>query len=133
MERKPHELEVKQVLLSRLSEITLSSSDEASVILSRRKTKITIRKNYDTKKFRFLPGQFIQVIYGCSRHPKNEIMLCVGIGKGCPDDKERDELWFLGEEDEGITHFCASDSEDFNKWEEEGELIFLGPDPDVMN
>ena len=126
MQRKPNEQEIKQSLLSKLSEITLNSERDVSVVLAKdAKTKISVSKNYDIKKFRFVSGQFVQMIYGCSCHPLNEILLCVGVGKGCPDDVGRDELWFLAEGDKGITHFCGADALTFHKKEEKEELMLL--------
>jgi len=133
MQKKANELEIKQSLLSKLSKITTCEDDKESIILGADETTVIVRKKYDKEKFRFLPGQFIQVIYGCSCDQRNEIALCVGVGKGCSKDKERDELWFLFEENGGISHFCGARVEEFNRWEKEGELILLEPEPDVMN
>jgi hypothetical protein len=132
MERKSNENTIKKVLLKKLLEITVSSDSDGmmtSVLLANNtdKTEITVSRDYSIEKFRFQPGQFIQIEYGCSCHRRDDIALCVGVGKGCPDNEEIENLWFLMEEDEGISHFCGAGVKEFNKWEEEGSLILLEP------
>ena len=126
MERKANELEIKQGLLSQWLKITLSSNNETSVLLANDgKTEITISSNYDLEKFRFQSGQFIQMEYGCCCHPQNKIGVCVGVGKGCPKNKEAEDLWLLIEEGIGIMHFCGSDKSAFDEAEKNGDLILL--------
>jgi len=121
-----NELEIKQGLLSQLSKITLLPNGDTSVLLANdKKTEITVSKIYDLEKFRLKPGQFIQMEYGCSCHPQNKIGICVGVGKGCPKDKEADELWLLMEENDGIIHFCGCNKLVFDEAEQNGDLILL--------
>jgi hypothetical protein len=121
MERKPNELEIRRALLSRLLEITMTDSDEETIVESNNGTSVVLSKVYDTDKFRFRPGQFIQISFFC----RPVIALCVGVAKGCLKDKERDELWFLMEGGRGVTHFCGADASGFYAGEERGDLVVL--------
>lgn len=126
MERKPNESDIKQGLISRLAEITTSSNGENSVVLSNdQETYIDISLNYGSSKFRFKPGQFIQLKYGFPGNYKEAIGLVVGVGKWDPRTEDEDELWFLFEQNPGISYFRNTNNLCFIEKEIRDELIIL--------
>ena len=113
---KKDEKTIKEELLKRLSEISEKKSDELSLVTANGGGKVEITTKYDPGEFGFASGQFIKIEVGgnlCGGGGEEKIGLCVGVGKGCPNDAEEDNLWFLLEGRIGISHFCGDRAEDF--------------------
>lgn len=124
MERKPNEEEIKSYLQEKLKGITFSQNEQNIEVVTKENGTLLLNKS-ETERFGFKFGDFVQVVYGCRCHPKNEIALCVGVAKGCPGDPENEELWFLFEEDNFLSHFCGDEKEEFERRESGGRLLRL--------
>lgn len=124
MERKHNAEEIKSYLQEKLKRITSSEDEKGIEVVTGENGRFLLSKS-KIERFGFRYGDFIQVVYGCSCHLKVEIALCVGVAKGCPGDPEREELWFLFEDDDFLSHFCGDRKESFEQKESKGELLRL--------
>lgn len=125
MKRKSNEQEIKTGLLVKFEKIAEKNGNSIT-IPGRDGTKIAITTEYSVDEFGFSPGQFIQVEYDYFSF-QSWIGLCVGVGKGCPHDSDREEVWFLLENDKGVSHFCNHKARKFKFLQDEGRIILLDP------
>lgn len=102
---------IKDQLIKTLYEITIPLSKTLSLVRACSGHNIEIRNNYPIEEFGFSTGQFVKETCPCGSHFR--IMLCVGVGKGCPDNPDEEELWFLFQDDAGIRHICGGRMEKF--------------------
>jgi len=108
-------------LNKKLAEISVKISDKLSRIKANDGQMIDIRPDYDPEEFGFSPGQFVSRTGGCGHGSFSYLGICVGVGKGCPNDPEKDEIWFLFQHEEGISHFCNKNAKDF----EESDILLV--------
>lgn len=104
---------IKNQLENKLAEITIKKSKKFSLLTDVEGDHIEISSDYDHKKFGFSKGQFIKKnVHSIG----SKIGICVGVGKGCSHEPERIEIWFLWQNDEGISHYCGKRAEDFKRY-----------------
>ena len=105
---------IKSDLLELLEKISTPKTDGVSIVKTKIGTDVELRSDYDLEEFKFAPGQFVRTICpDCGLH--YTVSLAVGVGKGCPDNPEEDNLWFLHGGNDGVTHFCGARKKDFEK------------------
>lgn len=124
MERKTNENEIIVERKNQLKEITLRDLKDTIVVKAKYGDEIGPLSKKGCEKFGFKYCDPIQIEHGCSCDHKNSIAICIGTGNGCPDDPNREELWFLAEEN-WVFHFCGNKKEDFDELETGGKLLRL--------
>ena len=112
------EKNVEDVILDlrkRLVEIT--TVDFGKYFVKGLKTDMTfeLRPDYDCMEFGFHVGQIVKRVFSVNCRPVETLGVCAGVGKGCLKDPDEDQIWFLWDKEDGVTHYCSERAIDLFK------------------